>query len=115
MVFSSTEVYHMGSFTVNFYKEDEAGEEQEYEVTGNVSPYRPARTNCSNDDACPAEGGEVEIECVTLGGEVVPLTCFTPDEIAGMEEQLTEAAADDEPDYDEDRDDDYEPPSADYD
>ena len=29
-------------------------------VTGSVSEYVPARTNCSNDDACPAEGGEIE-------------------------------------------------------
>lgn len=27
---------------------------------GTLTPYHPARVNCSNDDACPEEGGELE-------------------------------------------------------
>ena len=35
-------------------------------VVGECNPYIPARTNCSNDDACPAEGGDFEVGTVYL-------------------------------------------------
>lgn len=94
----------MSSYTVNFCREDASGEEQDYEVTGSVSRYYPARVNCSNDDACPAEGGDVEIEVITLDGEVVPLGEFSEAEVLRMEEQISEAAMDDGPDYDDEPD-----------
>jgi hypothetical protein len=35
-------------------------------VVGDASRYVPAKTNCSNDDAAPAEGGIDEISEVSL-------------------------------------------------
>lgn len=32
------------------------------EITARVYPIIPAKINCSNDDACPEEGGEIEYE-----------------------------------------------------
>lgn len=39
---------------------------RKFRVKGSASPYIPARTNCSNDDATPAEGGIEDITEVSL-------------------------------------------------
>lgn len=96
---------------------DGSGEvEVEYEIFGNVSPYRPA----TRDD--PPEGGEVEIDEVVLvhdprtpekTSEVLPSDewPFDDKELHDIEERIAQSAADgDYDDYDEDppeRDDDY--------
>ena len=42
------------------------------EITARVYPVIPARTNCSNDNACPEEGGEIEYEsALTVMGQLV--------------------------------------------
>lgn len=41
-------------------------ESHRFRVTGSASPYQAARTNCSNDDATPAEGGIEDINSVRL-------------------------------------------------
>jgi hypothetical protein len=87
------------SFTVIFCKEDALGKMLEYEVIGRVSRYYPARINCRNEDARPEEGGDVEIECIMLDGKIVDEDIFSADEQKAIEEQLADAAANDEPDY----------------
>jgi hypothetical protein len=79
--------------------------EEIYEVEGAVSPLIPARTNCSNDDAHPGEGGEVEILAFHLTavdgkacdrrslGDLPDLTAADRHEI---EQALYEAAEDDD-------------------
>lgn len=62
-----------------------------FRVKGSASPYVPARTNCSNDDAHPAEGGLEEISEITLlnmKGEPVELPTF-------LQEALGELGDDD--------------------
>ena len=45
----------------------ETGEEVDVDLAGEVTPYVPARTNCSNDLAHDAEGGEVESFVASIG------------------------------------------------
>ena len=35
-------------------------------IVGEAEPYVPARINCSNENACPAEGGGFEVNTVYL-------------------------------------------------
>lgn len=42
------------------YDDDDRGWRLECTVEATVVPYVPARTNCRNDDAAPAEGGYLE-------------------------------------------------------
>jgi hypothetical protein len=75
-----------------------------YQVHGTASPYRPARTNCSNDDATPAEGGIEEISEVYLldaAGKVIDLPDFLQDELvlhfednSDVDERVDEALKD---------------------
>jgi hypothetical protein len=60
-----------------------------FRVEGSATPYVPARVNCSNDDACPAEGGVEEVTSAHLldvKGETVTLPDF-------MQEHLDEVFA----------------------
>jgi hypothetical protein len=43
------------------------GDDNELDVTANVTPGCPARTNCLPEDAYPAEDAEVEIVSVKFG------------------------------------------------
>lgn len=56
------------SYTMTLYVE-RGEDELELEVTGSVSEYIPAVTHKLPEDCHPAEGGEVEIEKITLDGE----------------------------------------------
>jgi hypothetical protein len=83
--------------------------EKDYEITGNVSKVIPARTYGPPEDCYEAEGGEVEIELITLDGQEVDQDIFSPHELEKIDELLFEAAMDDDGyDYepDDDRDDD---------
>lgn len=51
------------SFTKTFYISD-----VEFEVEFEASRYKPAKTYGPPENCYPAEGGEVEIETVTVGG-----------------------------------------------
>lgn len=51
------------SFTKTFYIGD-----AEFEVEFGASRYKPAKTWGPPENCYPAEGGEVEIEAVTVGG-----------------------------------------------
>lgn len=95
-------------FTIEFIRESdvEGGEERTYEVIGTVGAYRAARINCPVEDSYPEEGGEVEICSVTMDGKPVELEEFSAEEILEMEDLLSDAAADWEPDYDDSPDDD---------
>lgn len=107
-----------GNYSVTFYREecathladlsgcDDSCEltEKEYEVSGGVSAFVPAKTYGRPEDCYPAEGGEVEDITVTLEGKDVDLDDFSPKDQEKMAEMLSEAAADDDGDYD-DRDD----------
>ncbi len=89
--------------------------EKEYEVSGHVSAYVPARLHGHPDSWAPAEGGEVEDITVTLEGKDVDLDDFSAKEQDRMAELLAEAAADDDGGYDEDYErDDYDdgPPDS---
>lgn len=114
--------------TISFYREecathgstvDECDDdcvltEKEYEVSASVSKYVPAKISGPPENCYPAEGGEVEIDSITLNGKDVDLEDFSPKEIEKMEEQLFEAAQDDADDYDCEPDDDYDdgPPDS---
>lgn len=90
--------------------------EVEYEVHGHVSEFVPAKISGPPEHCHPAEGGEVEIEQITLGGKEVPESAFSSKELEQMEESLAEAAGDDDgyDDYDDyDLDDDRSPDSFD--
>jgi hypothetical protein len=53
-------------------------------VEGTATPYRPARTNCSNDDACPAEGGIEEytkVHLLDVKGVKIELPDFLQEEL----------------------------------
>ena len=51
------------SFTKTFYIGD-----VEFEVEFNASPYIPAKISGPPENCHPAEGGEVEIESIAIGG-----------------------------------------------
>lgn len=95
-------------FTIEFIREPvtDDGEEQVFEVIGTVGAYRAARINCPVEDSYPEEGGEVEICSVSLDSKPVDLEEFSAEEILEMEDMLSDAAADWEPDYDDSPDDD---------
>lgn len=114
-----------GTHTIEFHREEcsthgtlEAActdacelEEKTYEVTASVSGYVPAKISGPPENCYPAEGGEVEIESITLDGKEVEQNSFSPKELAQMDEKLFEAMMDDDGGYDEDyerdRDDDF--------
>ena len=80
--------------------------ELELEITGHVSPYVSARRYGPPEACCDAEGGEVEITTITLGGQPFAGK-LTDDETERVCEQLAQAYSeqDDEgPDYDDDDD-----------
>lgn len=79
------------SYTIALYVERDE-KELELKVTGSVSSYFPAVTHLRPEDCHPAEGGEVEIEKITLNtiewnGELTDI------ELERAEESLTEAAS----------------------
>jgi hypothetical protein len=72
---------------------DRDGQELELDITGSVIPYVPARLYGHPDTWCPEEGGEVEIETITLAGK--PWNGkLTKDEQREAEEALQRAARD---------------------
>jgi len=95
-------------FTIEFIREPETddGEERVYEVIGTVGAYRAARINCPVEDSYPEEGGEVEICSITMDGKIIDIDEFSAEEILEMENSLSDASADWEPDYDDAPDDD---------
>lgn len=66
-------------------------EELELEVSGTVSPYVSAVTHLAPENCHPAEGGEVEIETITLHGEKWNGE-LTDEELDRAEDGLFEAA-----------------------
>jgi len=84
-------------------------EELELHISGSVSSYVPAVTHLRPENCHPSEGGEVEIEKITLKGNEWNGE-LTDNERTRAEESLTEAARDDEdpPDSDDYFDDDLE-------
>ena len=75
-------------------------EEHTFRVTYEWSKPRPARTNCSNDDACPAEGGFEGINQVHLvkrgpkGREVLrSLSVQEIEKLTGLYEHVAEEVA----------------------
>lgn len=71
----------------------EDGEDAEVEVTGTISPFVRGRTQGLPENCYPDEGGDVEVEKVTLDGK--------PFELSDAQEEaakdlLAEAAAEDD-------------------
>jgi len=72
----------------------ERGEDElELDIDGNVTSYDPGRLSGPPEDCYPPEGGEAEIESVTLDGKRWDGT-LTKEELDAVEEQLREAAQD---------------------
>ena len=68
-----------------------------FEVHGTASKLIPARTNCSNDDAAPAEGGleeVLEVHLLDKTGAYVELPEFLQDKVD--ERIIDKALADDD-------------------
>jgi hypothetical protein len=63
-------------------------------VTGDYTPYTPARVRADPDDSCDAEGGTFEVAAVDCSGQdITELVDYRMDEIA---EAAAEVAALDE-------------------
>lgn len=78
----------MGRFRIEMPWEFVEGMPITLRVSGYKAPFRPARTNCANEDARPAEGGEVEdleIAAVKRGlyrpVTVIPLSEMAQDDL----------------------------------
>ena len=74
------------SFTKTFYISD-----AEFEVEFEASRYKPAKTYGPPENCYPAEGGEVEIETVTVGG--VEIKDFLSESTMCKLQQMAEEAA----------------------
>jgi hypothetical protein len=95
----------MKQYHITFYA-DRNDEEIELEITGTVSPYVYAKTNCLPENAHPDEGSEVEITSIKDGGMAWKGT-LTPTETEVVEEMLLQSSQDDdvdEPEWDDGRD-----------
>lgn len=63
------------------------------EVTGDYTPYTPAKLRADPYDSCDAEGGTFEVEAVDCGGQdITELVDYRMDEIA---DAAAEQAAED--------------------
>jgi hypothetical protein len=91
----------MKSYTVNVYVIRGDDVEIELEVTGSVSAYVPAKRSGHPDTWSPSEGGDIEIETITLNGQKWDGE-LSPAERADAEDKLFEASQDDDSDYDYD-------------
>jgi hypothetical protein len=103
------------SYSFNVWLYVTISREHRIRVTGEAMPVIPARINCSNDDACPAEGGEIEVGeifliCTSNGKDLErklsKSMVNTVTDLKGFYEDLEEAMPDDSQpfdDYDDDR------------
>jgi hypothetical protein len=85
------------------------GDDHDLRIRGNVSPFIPARIHGPPENCSPAEGGEVEIVEVwdETRHEKFDADDLTEDDLERAEDALRAQADDDEPGYDESRDDDW--------
>jgi len=82
------------NFTLEIEVPGDEYPELEFVVDATVEPYVPARLSGPPDNCSPAEGGEVEILSIKLGGHVVSERCFIENfGMKAFEEMVEEMAS----------------------